>query len=57
MACRLLAAQDLVGNLSDTTCIGVSPKKGASETFGIDVIFCMASCLNDITLCIHLFVV
>ena len=55
MACRLLAAQDLVGNLSDT--IGVSPKKGAPETFGIDVIFCMASCLKDITLCIHLFVV
>ena len=24
--------------------IGVSPKKGASETFGTDVIFCMTHC-------------
>ena len=33
----------LYRSLNDTS-ISVSPKKGASETFGTDVIFCMARC-------------
>ena len=31
-------------NFLKTLTISVSPKKGASETFGTDVIFCMARC-------------